>query len=84
MGNGRKRKVERIQEQKKDESEFNLPAKFLKSSHVRAQEKRLIIVLEGAHLETVKVIFQFINNMQRKLHNNIFIETLRLATRLNY
>lgn len=69
MGNGRKRKVERIQEQKKDESEFNLPAKFLKSSHVRAQEKRLIIVLEGAHLETVKVIHNSVfNNPQRKFY----------------
>lgn len=71
MGNGRKRKVERVQEQKKDESEFNLPAKFLKSSHVRAQEKRLIIVLEGAHLETVKVLIQLITNLQGKFYNAV-------------
>lgn len=55
MGNGRKRKVERIQVQKQDETEFNLPAKHLKTSHVRAAEKRLIIILHGAQLETVKV-----------------------------
>lgn len=54
MGNGRKRKVERIQVQKQDESEFNLPAKHLKTSHIRAAEKRLIIILHGAQLETVK------------------------------
>lgn len=71
MGNGRKRKVERVQEQKKDENEFNLPAKFLKSSHVRAQEKRLIIVLEGAHLETVKVLIQLITNLQGKFYNAV-------------
>lgn len=80
MGNGRKRKVERIQEQKKDESEFNLPAKFLKSSHVRAQEKRLIIVLEGAHLETVKVSVQ----IQRNVPDNIFNKPFRLETHLSY
>lgn len=55
MGNGRKRKVERIQVQKQDETEFNLPAKHLKTSHIRAAEKRLIIILHGAQLETVKV-----------------------------
>lgn len=49
---GKKRKFEIEQ---KDESEFNLPAKFLATSHVRAHEKRLIVVLEGAQLETVKV-----------------------------
>lgn len=55
MGKGRKRKIERSQEEKKDDTEFNLPSKHLATSHVRGHEKRLIIVLDGAHLETVKV-----------------------------
>jgi hypothetical protein len=38
-----------------DDAEFDLPSKQLITSHVRANEKRLIIVLEGAQLETVKV-----------------------------
>lgn len=49
---GKKRKFEVEQ---KDTNEFGLPAKFLATSHIRSQEKRLIIILEGAQLETVKV-----------------------------
>lgn len=49
---GKKRKFE-VEE--KDNNEFALPAKFLATSHVRSMEKRLIVVLEGAQLETVKV-----------------------------
>lgn len=51
---GKKRKFE---VEKKDENEFGLPAKFLSTTHIRSQEKRLIVVLEGAQLETVKVSF---------------------------
>ena len=40
---------------KEDDPEFDMTKKHLKTSHLRAQEKRLIIVLEGAQLETVKV-----------------------------
>lgn len=50
MGKKRKFEIER-----KEETEFNLPARFLATSHIRAHEKRLIVVLEGAQLETVKV-----------------------------
>lgn len=50
---GKKRKFEVEQ---KDTNEFGLPAKFLATSHIRSQEKRLIVILEGAQLETVKVI----------------------------
>lgn len=50
---GKKRKFEVEQ---KDNNEFGLPAKFLATSHIRSQEKRLLIILEGAQLETVKVI----------------------------
>lgn len=49
----KKRKFTVEQEQT---NEFSLSKRFLATSHVRAQEKRLIIVLEGAQLETVKVI----------------------------
>lgn len=50
---GKKRKFEVEQ---KNTNEFSLPAKFLATSHVRAHEKRLIVILEGAQLETVKVM----------------------------
>lgn len=49
---GKKRKFE-VEE--KDDKDFALPAKFLATSHIRSMEKRLIVVLEGAQLETVKV-----------------------------
>lgn len=49
---GKKRKFEVEQ---KDNNEFGLPAKFLATSHIRSEEKRLIVILEGAQLETVKV-----------------------------
>lgn len=54
MGKGKKRKLE-TREKDNDANEFNLPAKFLASSHIRSNEKRLIIILDGAQLETVKV-----------------------------
>lgn len=50
MGKRRKFEVEN-----KDDNEFGLPAKFLRTSHIRSHEKRLIVILEGAQLETVKV-----------------------------
>lgn len=54
MGKGKKRKLE-TREKDNDANEFNLPAKFLASSHIRSNEKRLIVILDGAQLETVKV-----------------------------
>ena len=60
---GKKRKFEVEQ---KDNNEFGLPAKFLATSHVRSQDKRLIIILEGAQLETVKVVNLFIRHCQRQ------------------
>jgi len=52
-----KRKLNRQQndDDEENEHEFNLPSKHMSTSHIRAQEKRLIIILEKAHLETVKV-----------------------------
>lgn len=56
MGAGKKRKLEKNPRNNEDkEHEFSLPAKHLATSHIRSDEKRLIIVLEGAQLETVKV-----------------------------
>lgn len=37
------------------ENEVDLPTKFLKTSHGRMNEKRLIVILDGAQLEIVKV-----------------------------
>lgn len=49
---GKKRKFEKKNE---DEYEVDLPPKHLKVGHIRNQEKRLIVVLEGAQLESVSV-----------------------------
>lgn len=55
MGKGKKRKLEPREKNNGEENEFNLPAKFLAKSHIRSNEKRLIVILHGAQLETVKV-----------------------------
>lgn len=52
-------KKRKFQGHKEDDPEFDLAKKHLKTSHVRSMEKRLIIVLEGAQLETVKVGDQY-------------------------
>lgn len=49
---GRKRKLKMT---KDDENEFSLVPKHHVVSHLKNREKRLIIILEGAHLESVKV-----------------------------
>lgn len=40
---------------KDDEFEYDPIPKHLVTSHIRKQEKRLIVILENAQLETVKV-----------------------------
>ncbi len=55
MGKGKKRKIESNHSKGEDENVFNLPAKHLAKSHIRSNEKRLIVILDGAQLETVKV-----------------------------
>lgn len=52
MGKGKKRK---LKEDNHNEREFDPAPKHLSIAHVRNQEKRLIIILEQAHLESVKV-----------------------------
>lgn len=49
---GKKRK---LKESKDDQFEFDPLPKHLVIAHLKNQEKRLIIILEGAQLETVKV-----------------------------
>lgn len=54
-GKGKIIKKRKFVGHKEDDPEFDLAKKHLKTSHIRALEKRLIIVLEGSQLETVKV-----------------------------
>lgn len=44
---------------KDDEFEFDPLPKHLVTAHLKKQEKRLIIILEGAQLESVKVTNMF-------------------------
>lgn len=46
-----KRKVK----ERQDDNEYDPTPKHLVTSHIKNQEKRLIIILEGAQLESVKV-----------------------------
>lgn len=48
---GKKRKLQA----KDDDFEFDPIPKHLVTSHIKKQEKRLIVILENAQLETVKV-----------------------------
>lgn len=50
-----KRKRGGGEEKPKVEGEYDLPAKHLKAIHVEPNKKRLMIILHGAQLETVKV-----------------------------
>lgn len=50
---GKKRKLK--DSTKHDENEFDPVPKHLVTSHIKNQEKRLIIILEKAQLESVKV-----------------------------
>ncbi|XP_063905285.1 ribosomal RNA small subunit methyltransferase NEP1 [Zophobas morio] len=50
---GKKRKL--LQQNQNEDTEFDPPPKHFVVNHLKNQEKRLIIILEGAQLETVKV-----------------------------
>ena len=52
---GKKRK----QYDDNDESEFDPAPKHLQTAHIKNQEKRLIVILENAQLESVKVRLYF-------------------------
>ncbi|XP_011211859.1 ribosomal RNA small subunit methyltransferase NEP1 [Bactrocera dorsalis] len=62
-GKGVKRKRKFQGPALEDDPEFDLKKKHLETTHIRALEKRLIIILEGAQLETVKVgrVFELLN-----------------------
>lgn len=49
---GKKRKLAA----KNEDEEYDPVPKHLVTSHIKKQEKRLIVILEKAQLETVKVI----------------------------
>ncbi|XP_055540730.1 ribosomal RNA small subunit methyltransferase NEP1 [Wyeomyia smithii] len=57
---GKKRKHQNDDE---NDTEYDLPAKHMNTSHIRSNERRLIVILEGAQLETVKVgaAFELLN-----------------------
>ncbi|XP_019526881.2 ribosomal RNA small subunit methyltransferase NEP1 [Aedes albopictus] len=57
---GKKRKHAEDEQDRKD---YDLPAKHMNTSHIRSNERRLVIILEGAQLETVKVgqVFELLN-----------------------
>lgn len=46
-----------------NEDEFEAESKKSVPKHIRKQEKRLIIILENAHLETIKVTLYWICNV---------------------
>lgn len=52
-------KKRKLKVSKSDEFEFDPVPKHLVTAHLKNQEKRLIIILEAAQLETVKVFYQY-------------------------
>lgn len=50
---GKKRKLKDTS----DEYEFDPVPRHMVNAHLKDQEKRLIVILEGAQLETVKVVY---------------------------
>lgn len=53
---GRKRKLQDAGEEE-ESNEVDLPPKHLTVAHQRKEDKRLIVILENAQLETAKVSF---------------------------
>lgn len=59
---GRKRKFkEQDEENEQGPQEVDLPPAHLQVGHLRKEEKRLIVILENAQLETAKVFFYWFN-----------------------
>lgn len=72
-------KRKRPAEKAKVEGEFDLPPKHTKAVHLETNKKRLIVILHGAQLETVKVNFveyfepfAFIANFSRSATRSSF------------
>lgn len=64
---GKKRKIKDAN----DEYEYDPIPQHMVTAHLKNQEKRLIVILEGAQLETVKVCSLF----QAKLDSVKFLKT---------
>ncbi|XP_055640777.1 ribosomal RNA small subunit methyltransferase NEP1 [Toxorhynchites rutilus septentrionalis] len=65
----------KLNDTEQNEETYDLPAKHMNSSHIRSNERKLIVILEGAQLETVKVgsVFELLNcddhlNILKKHH----------------
>lgn len=62
---GRKRKFREVQDNEGDNEsgpvEVDLPPTHLQVGHLRKEEKRLIVILENAQLETAKVKFPMLS-----------------------
>lgn len=61
----------------KDDFEYDPAPKHLHVAHIKNQEKRLIIILEKAQLESVKVkLYLFVYRLFYLLINNRFLNLL--------
>lgn len=65
---GKKRKLA-----KDNDLEYDPVPKHLVTSHIKKQEKRLIVILENAQLETVKVSFKCL--LVRQIQN-LFVSVI--------
>lgn len=67
---GRKRK---LKEEEEDDNngpqEIDLPPAHLQVGHLRKEEKRLIVILEGSQLETAKVSKNFQSKIRHEKEN---------------
>lgn len=63
----------KLKERKEDDNEYDPVSKHLVTGHIKNQEKRLIIILENAQLESVKVSFYLINKFNLSMLNIINI-----------
>lgn len=61
MGNKRKKRPE-------DDYEYDPAPKHLQIGHIKNQEKRLIVILENAQLESVKVRLYFLISVHLCVH----------------
>lgn len=64
-----------------DEYEYDPIPQHMVTAHLKNQEKRLIVILEGAQLETVKVCSLFQVNLHKMSCLHI---VFRWETNLNY
>lgn len=70
---GRKRKLQDVDED--EATEVDLPPKHLTVSHLRKEEKRLIVILEKAQLETAKVREDLIKQLISFLKEIVYLSS---------